>query len=95
MRSCRCSDKARCAFCRIEARERRGDWRWRGDRAPRRRTLGVFSGRVSLDGVTIVPFAGPGPVTLARPSVPGAEVTYSLAEIDGALVAERVKERAA
>jgi hypothetical protein len=79
----------------ISVREERGGWRWRGDRAPRRRTLGFFTGRVALDGAAVIPFSGPGPVALDAPMAPGSEVSYVLAEIDGALVAERVKERAA
>lgn len=94
MKSCKCGARGRCAYCVISVREERGDWRWRGDRAPRRRMLGIFSGRVSLDGVTIVPFAGPGPVRLEQSLAPGAEVSYALAEIDGALIAERVKAAA-
>jgi hypothetical protein len=45
--------------------------------------------------VTVRPFAGRGPVALESPMTPGAEVSYSLVEIEGALVAERVKELAA
>jgi hypothetical protein len=97
MKTCACSNKARCAQCVIAVREERGDWNWRrgGGREPRRRTLGIFTGRVSLDGAGVVPFCGPGPVALEVPMAPGAEVSYSLVEIDGALVAEQVKERAA
>lgn len=95
MKTCACSNKARCAQCVIAVREERGDWRWRGDRAPRRRTLGVFSGTVTADGAAVRPFCGPGPVALPVPMTPGAEVCYSLVEIDGALVAQQVRERAA
>jgi hypothetical protein len=91
VKSCKCVGRARCAFCAIVVREERGDWRWRGDRAPRRRTIGFFTGRVSLDGATVTPFSGPGPVALEQPLEPGSEVSYMLADIEGALVAERVK----
>jgi hypothetical protein len=93
MKTCPCSGKARCAECTISVREDRGCWSWRDERRGRGdlRTLGIFSGRVSLDGSTVVPFAGPGPVRLDQPLEPGTEVRYSLVEVDGVLVAERVR----
>ena len=94
MKACKCGSRGRCAFCVISVREERGDWRWRGDLAPRRRTLGFFTGRVSLDGAAVIPFSGPGPVSLEQPLEPGIEVSYSLVEVEGALVAERVKAAA-
>ena len=76
MKTCACSSKARCAQCaEISVREERGDWRWRGDRAPRRRALGIFSGTIGLDGLSVRPFPGPGPVALGAPMTPGSEIS--------------------
>ncbi len=94
IKTCKCGARGRCAFCVISVREERGGWRWRGDLAPRRRTLGAFRGIVNPDGVTVRPFAGRGPVSLEQPLEPGTEVSYSLVEVEGALVAERVRAAA-
>jgi hypothetical protein len=91
MKSCACSARGRCAQWIVEVREERGAWNWNQERASRRTTLGIFSGCVSHDGVTVIPFTGPRPVSLDRPLEPGTEVSYALVRTDDGLVAERVK----
>lgn len=90
MKTCKCGGKARCAFCKIEIRELRGDWRWRRSSGAGR-AIGAFSGRVSSDGAAVLPFCGPGPVRLEQRITPGSEVSYVLVERDGLLIAERVR----
>jgi hypothetical protein len=91
VKTCKCGGRARCAFCTIVVREERGAWSWSRERSTRRAVVGVFSGRVSADGVSVRPFTGPGPVTLDRALSPGAEVTYALVRTGDGFAAERVK----
>jgi hypothetical protein len=90
-KTCSCNGRARCPFCKLEVREERGVWTWNRERASRRSVIGIFTGRVSLDGAAVIPFSGPGPVSLPEPQEPGAEVSYALVRTDDGLVAERVR----